>query len=271
MLIDCKNTLYRVIIGYANRQGVNCTSAWFSSIFSMASIIRPDTINLYWDPKKNNIWRKHVYPEYKANRNNNAIMPNLNDLLRDHSLNIAKVAQAARFRQFMVSNQECDDLVYATCAENRHDQFVIISADSDLTQLYKFDNVKVFNPLKQAMVEKPDHDIAISKSLSGDNSDNIIGYDKIGKVTARKLALDESKRNEFLSKVDKTIFEKNMKLIDLSLNDSLGTNIEYINRVYSRPVKDFNMKEIRDMAFGLKINGLVKVIEDNQHQLMKLS
>ena len=269
MLIDVKNTLYRSLIGYAGKS-INPTTAWFSTVFNMSTVIRPDAISLYWDPKSSALWRKDFYPEYKANRNNDAIMLNLNDLLKEHSINILKIAGNIGFRQLYLPNQECDDLICATCLSNKSDNLVVVSADSDLTQLYKYENISVFNPLKQIIVDKPDHDVVISKSLSGDTSDNIIGYRGIGKVTARKLALDEGKLKEFLSKVDKSIYERNRKLIDLSANEFIDTNIEYVNKIYNKPIVKLDSKGVKDIVFDLKIIGLSKLIDDNRHQINRL-
>lgn len=159
--------------------------------------------------------------------------------------------------QYKRNHIEADDLIYAFCHMIRED-IVVISNDGDMAQLpYRFNNVKVFNPISKTIIDTPDYDPVTYKCLDGDISDNITGYYGIGKVHAEKFSRDIKALQKLLAIKGKEIYERNRKLIDLSLCPYIAENMTYILKKLSEDTK-FNQEAITELVYGKhKIRGIM--------------
>jgi len=93
------------------------------------------------------------------------------------------------------------------------------------------------------------------KSLVGDKSDSIPGYKGVGEVTAQKI-LAGNRLNSFLSENDKSLFYRNLTLIDLSLCPNLlGNKKHALDTIWAEPI--FDDAEIRNSIMRNKINGMI--------------
>ncbi|MGL5020859.1 MAG: DNA polymerase I [Mycoplasmatales bacterium] len=150
---------------------------------------------------------------------------------------------------------EADDLIatYANLAKNQGYEVLIVSGDKDLLQLID-DNVRVLTPAmgfakevnynEEVFVSKfefPPHRFIEYKALVGDSSDNIIGVEKLGDKTARKLINEydsisdmvqaakdgtiKNKVGENLAKASEVV-EENVHLVTLIEDCEVGFNLE---------------------------------------------
>ena len=111
---------------------------------------------------------------------------------------------------------ECDDVI-AHLATNVHadDDCVIISRDTDFTQLLEHNNISVYDPVAKKFIEPVDYDYVAYKSLVGDTADNIKGVPRVGKKTAAKIVNDLD--SYFAKKPEhKDVYERNYSLIKLA-------------------------------------------------------
>lgn len=116
---------------------------------------------------------------------------------------------------------EADDVIY-WLSKNTPGKKVVVSVDQDMLQLIDLDT-DVYSPIKDVIITsenfKDQTGVEIAnfikyKSLVGDKSDNIPGVPRVGKKTAVKI-LNEGVDKK-LSTEHKEIFDRNIKLMDLS-------------------------------------------------------
>lgn len=126
---------------------------------------------------------------------------------------------------------EADDCIAGFCQVNQGDHIIIISADSDLLQLKRYENTTVISPVNDSeqMLDKYDNDplyYLFQKCLRGDPTDNIqSAYPKV-RQTKIRAAFDDSYERVKLFKetwtddkgneiVVEDMFKENQRLIDL--------------------------------------------------------
>ena len=268
LLIDGKNTVYRSV--YATRQnrdviqkGYHPFALWMRFTHQWIEKFKPHAMHVFWDCPKDNVWRKRILEDYKAQRGD---LPHYSDEIQTVVHQLINAAQAIlpymAVRQFGRKKQECDDLIYSACrmlTPIRSDtiKLIVISSDADFNQLsWSMPHVRCYNPLKQELVDLPEVNPVIQKALMGDKSDNIEGYRGVGPVTAKKYAEDFSKLIEFLDSVGSDKLKRNMALIDLSLNPARVNNELYVVKVLAEEVK-FDKSAIKKAIIENKVKGLM--------------
>lgn len=86
---------------------------------------------------------------------------------------------------------ECDDAIGSWVLAHRDaDECVVVSTDTDFTQLLGHPNVKLYNPVRKAFVEAAPHDYVLWKALRGDKTDNIPPVTGITDGKATKICND---------------------------------------------------------------------------------
>jgi 5'-3' exonuclease len=123
--------------------------------------------------------------------------------------------------------------------------------------VYRMGNVKLYDHCKDKFLESSDFDPVIQKALSGDKSDRIEGYYKIGPVNGAKLARCLSKRHDFLRDKGRSVFIRNTLLVDLSLCPHLLKNELYVHRVLATDLK-YDKKQIQELSLQHRVSGLVE-------------
>lgn len=231
---------------------------------------RPNEIHLFWDTPRSTVWRKEILSEYKENRDGSRDGEDTSQSLNDLAESTMVLFRQLGVKQYYRSGMEADDLIYAFCKLNLGSKMLIISGDSDLKQIpYAYRNIDLHNPLAKRDIEPiPEFNPIIIKALMGDKTDNICGYDGIGKVRSRKLASDYGELTKFFEsekavvksdnekiKVGDQRFKENLKIIDLSLCPELVDNLVYIAERQSKPSK-FNLEEVRAVISKYKMRGV---------------
>ena len=255
LLIDARNILYRIIYGYMkNDTKYHTTTLLLKFLTSIIREFKPKHVHVFWDDKRDNIWRRKIFAGYKDRDTK---------YVRDISENLAISTSATmdimkymNVRQYHKDHMEADDLIYAAVSILHPQTSIIVSTDSDLSQIpYVFQSSRVYHPKKQSIIDIPSVNPVFMKSLVGDKSDSIPGYKGVGEVTAQKI-LAGNRLNSFLSENDKSLFYRNLTLIDLSLCPNLlGNKKHALDTIWAEPI--FDDAEIRNSIMRNKINGMI--------------
>lgn len=212
-----------------------------------------------------NVWRRDIYPEYKANRKKTRdayyedvkeVMGNIKDFFNECT-SIPAVA---------VKRAEADDII-ASVVQNAGNNIrtVIISSDKDFVQLLAYDNVILYSPSQQKERQSLDAGFDLfEKCIRGDSGDNIkSAFPRVRKTVLEAAWHDSYKMMNLLEsttkegKVVKDGYMFNKHLIDLSLQpDHIKLNISNalenlsINKYNSMKVLKFigkhDMKNVSD-------------------------
>ena len=160
-------------------------------------------------------------------------------------------AQAAKFEKFIdhlkeferlitehtniitlaADNLEADDVIAGFCQVHEGDNIIIISADSDLLQLKRYENIRVISPAtdKEQLLEDYDNDplyYVFQKCIRGDSTDNVqSAYPKVRQTKIRAAYDDNYERVKLFKEtwkddkgneiVVEDMFKENQRLIDL--------------------------------------------------------
>lgn len=178
---------YRVVHGVLNK------------LHQLERVLVWDHIVAVLDPEDGSLFRKSLYPQYKANRPEQDV-----DFIRQKRL-LRSVLEASGIFCLQIPGVESDDVIGSLSHQARQSGAlsVIVSPDKDLMQLAN-ERVAIFKPLKKvplggAHFEYISHmhvkeitgiepmQIPDWLALIGDTSDNIPGVKGIGKVGATKI------------------------------------------------------------------------------------
>lgn len=278
LLIDAKNVLYRSLFaGHADfkfaKSGYDLFVIYLRLISFNVNKFRPTSVHVFWDAPSDNVWRRSLYPEYKNNRE--AVFKRYDfdikgGLKRQMQLAL-EILSTLNVRQYYKSGMEADDLIYSFVLANPDKSILILSSDADFRQVtYRHKNVDLFRPgIAETIDPIAEADPVTMKCLMGDKSDNIDGYDHIGKVRAKALTLDKDALTKFLVSdkaciiqddkkvvVGDAVFNRNKQLIDLALCPHLSANCEYVKTKQVSAI-EYNTTKFTEAAMKNKINGLL--------------
>jgi len=178
-----------------------------------------------------NIWRKQIYPYYKANRKKSQEKSELDWKSIFECLN--KIRQELKdnfpYRIIDVESAEADDVI-ATLVKYKHDEqnILIMSGDKDFIQLHKYDGVQQYDPVRKRKIahDNPKRYLIehILKGDSGDGIPNVLSPDNCFVVGERQKPMTAKKIAQYLTSDPSTIedpivlrnYHRNQQLIDLS-------------------------------------------------------
>jgi len=261
LLIDARNIMYRAIFATKNDRRYDVKYHYFVIFLrQLTSFIRihdPVSVHVFWDAPRKTVWRRKLHPTYKDRDNN----PNIEDISAELSSTTEvamKFLEHMNVRQYSRDTMEADDLIYSAVEQLHPYPSVIVSTDSDMTQIpFRFSSSKVYHPHRKEDVETPTISPVLQKSLVGDKADSIVGYKGIGPKKSAKLLADLGELHKFLKANGRRTFGFNMLLIDLSLCPKLLANRLYIQKKFAEEVA-FSSKEINDLTMKYKVNGMMQ-------------
>lgn len=179
-----------------------------------------------WDTYGGTHFRKEIYPDYKATRDNSKT-----DFEAVRACD--KVYSEFGCINVYVPECEADDAMFVLCKclrEKWYDSHItIVSRDHDLLQVVQAGYADaVWDNTKKKFLDVPAYSVVDMKSLTGDPSDNIKGVPGIGPKTAVKILsgfqkLDESQTVEF---------ERCKSIIDATRHPRFQENTKYIKNNY---------------------------------------
>ena len=226
-----------------------------------------------------NVWRREVFPNYKAGRKANRAKS-------DHDWDAIFTMLASiknEIKTFMpykvieLETAEADDIIAALVRKhqtvigpNHLKKILILSGDKDFIQLHN-EYVKQYNPVLNKFVGKDEKPSIYIKEhiLKGDRSDgipNILSDDNVFVEGRRQRPLSKKKINNWVEEVFMTFteeeqknYDRNRKLIDLScipheLEDKI--NNEFLN------VKVASRDKILGYFINKKLKTLIEVIDE---------
>lgn len=183
-------------------------------------------VYVVWDTYGGTHFRKEIYPDYKATRDNSKI-----DFEAIRACD--KVYSEFGCINVYVPECEADDAMFALCKSlrERHpdSHITIVSRDHDLLQTVQAGYADaVWDNTKKKFLDVPAYSIVDMKALTGDPSDNIKGVPGIGPKTAVKILSGFQKLNESQTQE----FERCKSIIDATRHPRYQENIKYIEENY---------------------------------------
>jgi 5'-3' exonuclease len=232
LLIDIKNTLYRV--AYASKssdEGILIMLRLFSDWIKQ---FKPSGLVAAWDAPRNTVWRRDHHLGYK-NRDSSRYVDDLGPRIAEMSEISRELFTHLGIQQLSRDRMEADDLIYACASALCPDECVIISSDSDMTQIpFLLRNASVYNAQKEQMSEGTN---ILAKAIAGDRSDSVRGYEGVGKVKASRIINERDYRRTFFNDRGWETLRESMLLVDLQSCPFLLDNKIYCIQVLSEAIK----------------------------------
>jgi hypothetical protein len=219
-----------------------------------------------------NVWRKKIFPNYKANRKATReksdhdwlaifeILGNIRAELKEHM----------PYRFIELDTAEADDII-GVLVKKYHDQkILILSGDKDFIQLHN-NNVKQYNPVLNKFVGKDENPSIYIKEhiLKGDRSDgipNVLSDDDVFVEGRRQRPLTKKKIEAWVNEMVMTFteeeqknYDRNRKLIDLSL---IPPELEAKIHNEFKEVKVAHRSKILNYFITRKLKTLIEVIDE---------
>lgn len=181
-----------------------------------------------------NVWRKRVFPYYKAHRkiDREESSVNWNEVFK--MINTMKEELKEYFPYFVidVETAEADDIIATMCEllgvdlGNGSERVMILSGDKDFVQLQKYSNVDQYDPVRKKAIRtnNPEQHLMehILKGDRGDGVPNVLSPDDIIITGGRQRSLTQKKIDLLMGDITKADsdtqrnFERNKMLIDFS-------------------------------------------------------
>ena len=226
-----------------------------------------------------NVWRREIFPNYKAGRKANRAKSEHDwDAIFSMLHNIKnEIKTFLPYKVIEIETAEADDIIATLIKKNKRviapehkKKVLILSGDKDFIQLHE-PNVKQYNPVLNKFVGKGEEPSLYIKEhiFKGDRSDgipNILSDDNVFIEGRRQRPLSKKKINSWVEEVFMTFteeeqknYDRNRKLIDLScipheLEDKI--NNEFLN------VKVASRDKILGYFINKKLKTLIEVIDE---------
>jgi 5'-3' exonuclease len=202
-----------------------------------------------------NIWRKQIFPYYKANRKKNRDSSILDWSSIFESLN--KIRQELKdffpYTVIDIQTAEADDIIACICKKySEEEKILILSGDKDFIQLHKFKNVSQYDPVRKKTISHPNPEKYLQEHIirgdSGDGVPNFLSSDNCLVIGERQKSVTEKKLQEWLNQ-DPVLFctevmlrnyRRNQQLIDLSFvpSDIFDKVVESYEQQKNKKAKD---------------------------------
>lgn len=187
LIIDLTNLSYRYIDGKYNKTRPNKIAQAVISFKDSSFMEKPYKVICVKD-KGRSEFRKALYSEYKANRGKD-LTPEQEEARKQFYLDIETAVSyitACDVPVIEYLGVEADDIIAWITINIPHNNMLIISGDSDLTQL----DIPQFSLFKNSYISYADsgfetaNDYVLCKSIAGDTADNIKGVQGVGLKTS---------------------------------------------------------------------------------------
>lgn len=218
LLVDGNNLLFQMFFGMPSRivnekgKAIQGTLGFTGALLKIIRIANPTHLAVLFDGQHKNA-RKELNSDYKANRTDYGDVPDEKNPFSQLE-DIYEVLDYLGICHKETAVCEADDWIAGYALKYGENSKIMISSfDSDFFQLIN-DNVSVLRYRgKNTVICTPDYireKFKISpkqyvdfKSLTGDNSDNIKGADKIGVKTAANLLAEFENIDDIIMNADK--------------------------------------------------------------------
>ena len=178
-----------------------------------------------------NVWRKDVFPYYKANRKKSRDndSKDWNQIFDCITVIREELKYNFPYKYICISKCEADDIIGTLCEKyGDTENIMIISGDKDFQQLQRYKKVKQFSPITKKSInltkEQAEEYLAdhIIGGDTGDGVPNVLSQDNVFVSGLRQRPLSKKKREIIKdplvmndSEIDRNL-ERNRSLIDLT-------------------------------------------------------
>jgi hypothetical protein len=171
-----------------------------------------------------NVWRKQVFPYYKANRKKSQEASELDWRAIFDCMNKIRteLKEFFPYRIIDIESAEADDVI-ATLVDHVDEEVLILSGDKDFIQLHTRSHVKQYDPVRKKWItnDNPKRYLKehILKGDSGDGVPNVLSSDNCFVVGERQKPMTQKKLDYYVANGPQGIernYERNRQLIDLS-------------------------------------------------------
>ena len=178
-----------------------------------------------------NVWRKDVFPHYKANRkkgrdNDSKDWGQIFDCI---TVIREELKYNFPYKYICISKCEADDIIGTLCEKyGDTENIMIISGDKDFQQLQRYRNVRQFSPITKKFIKltrEQAEEYLLDHIIGGDTGDgvpNVLSQDDVFVSGLRQRPLSKKKREIIKdplvmndNEVDRNL-ERNRSLIDLT-------------------------------------------------------
>ena len=218
-----------------------------------------------------NVWRRQVFPNYKAGRKANREKSEHNwELIFDILANVKnEIKQFLPYKVIELETAEADDIIAVLCRRIK-EKILILSGDKDFIQLHN-ERIRQYNPVLNKFVGKDENPSLYIREhiLRGDRSDgipNVLSDDNVFVEGRRQTPLSKKKVESWVNEVVPTFteeqqknYERNRQLIDLNcvpreLEDKINREFENVE-VATRD-------KILNYFITKKLKTLIEVIDE---------
>jgi DNA polymerase I len=221
---------------------------FFKMVLPIYRAYKQEKICFVWEGTEKT-YRNQIFEDYKSNSSHDLKerVKGTFDYLKDGIKHLGCYVLEQK-------DAEGDDMVYGVCNAFPNEPITVISGDKDFIQLLQqFNNVKLFNPMKQEYIEKPDYDFVKYLAIMGDNADSIPGLTGYGPKKSRNVLNNYKVFYDALNEESKNIIERNIKIIDLSLNPNKDKIRDYIRNTIENNKPQFDFKNLREFMRSHKL------------------
>tara|TARA_Y100000289_G_C3930911_1_gene156391 strand:- start:4720 stop:5565 length:846 start_codon:yes stop_codon:yes gene_type:complete len=178
-----------------------------------------------------NVWRKDVFPHYKANRKKGRDQDSKDwNLIFDCiSLIREELKYNFPYKYICISKCEADDIIGTLCEKyGNTEKIMIISGDKDFQQLQRYSKVNQYSPITRKhikLTKEQAEEYLTDHIIGGDTGDgvpNVLSQDDVFVSGLRQRPLSKKKRETIKdplvmndNEVDRNL-ERNRSLIDLT-------------------------------------------------------
>lgn len=240
------------------------------NVFHLIDKFNPTFVVVACDHGKS--WRKKFYEGYKSARREKRDKDdgfNWKEFYEFISNLAVEMRENFPFTVLSVPYLEADDIIAYMVRANPNVNKVMVTSDSDYVQLLKYENTKLYDPIKKLMINKLPYEAELAlttKILMGDKSDSISSIEpRLGPKTAMKMIDSGELDKRLLEEKFKEKYELNSKLIDLTRTPRDLINIlekqlsDYVLAKPSGIFQYFVEKGLRD--FLSKTNEIVAMVQ----------
>ena len=212
-----------------------------------------------------NVWRKQIFPNYKAGRKANRAKSEhdweyIFDLLSKVK---NEIKQFLPYKVIEVESVEADDIIAVLC-KRTNEKVLILSGDKDFIQLHN-DRIKQYNPVLNKFVGQGENPSLYIREhiLKGDRSDgipNVLSDDNVFIEGRRQRPLSKKKIEAWCNEIVPTFNEEEQKNYDR--NKTL-IDLNCIPREFEDKINsEFDTFEVatRDKILGYFINKKLKTL-----------
>lgn len=252
MLVDVSNYLYSSYFAAKSDKDIR-TKEEFNLFWKYILTNMILTVNKKYNPDETilcidspNTWRKDYFKYYKCRRtlkkeDSDIDWKEFYDLSNQF---LEEIKDNLPLKFIKVTSTEADDIIAILVSKLRDNSFIIVSRDKDFSQLLKYPNVVIHNPIDNQLIKCDNpHEFLTLHLLKGDSGDdvpNLLSHDKIfvtdnerqKKITQKiiDLVLTEGLDKYVIDNNLIDNYERNKKLIELSeetIPEELQVNIMY--------------------------------------------